>query len=170
MALNLTEVTRTMILNRLKANLPAALNAVDADRSDYKVTTPDPKDYFIYENAQAYRTPAVFLIANNFNFNKREKGANYIAGVIEFTCAAVIEERIADLLTIKADRYQAALHETLDEETLVSSDNEVKAYILVTSASYSPVYTPDSSSYQGAFRKEVVLTLEVEHYEKVKTT
>jgi hypothetical protein len=101
------------------------------------------------------------------DFRVRERGANFVSSVVSMDVFVVVEDKDMTNLTTKTERYQAALHESLNQVTLIDSDNQVKIFVIVTSAAFSEIYTPDRTTPQGTFRKEVALNLEIEHYEKI---
>jgi hypothetical protein len=74
---------------------------------------------------------------------------------------------MAELVTIKAWRYQAALHAILDQANLVDANSKLKIFVRVSNVELSPLYsdTVDENSPKAVFRKEAVLALTVEHCE-----
>lgn len=163
----LVETDIALMQTQIQTNIVAALAAVSATRADNKVATDAPKDYYIYPKAKGYRTPCVFLIADDVDFRKRERGQNHINATNKINVSVLIEDKDAERLTRKAYRYQAALHQVLDQVTLTSSDLKVKITIVVARATFSPLYTDttDPTAPNAVFRKEVVLECEIEHYE-----
>jgi hypothetical protein len=168
-AYNLFETTITVLQSELKAKLPAALASVRVNRGDAQVTTEPPFNYFITEQASGYRAPSVFIIADGADFNLANKGANHINATVRVNVAVVVEDRDTFRLTTKAWRYQAALHEVLAQDGLTSGDGAVTLKVKVASASFSTVYSnaQKAGNDQGTYRKEVVLHLEVDHYEQL---
>jgi len=168
--LQLVETDVDLIQAQIKNNIAAALAAVRSQRNDPVVTTEPPRDYYIYPKPKGYRTPAVFIIPDRLEFMKHERGANHINAVSRINITVLIEDKHADLIAIKAWRYQAALHEVLDQVSLTSSDERVKITVVVTNAAFSPLYsnTDDPSAPNAVFRKEISLECEVQHYETLK--
>lgn len=169
MAHKLTEATVTLIQDHIKANIAGSLAAIRSDTPDDKVTTEPPKSYFLYPKAKGYRTPAVFIIAEEFDFKVQERGANYISGSVRINVSVLLEDRNRDLLTIRCWRYQSALHQLLSQTQLTTSDNALKIITIVTRARYSPLYSnvKNEDAPEAIFRKEVLLELEVDHYENL---
>jgi hypothetical protein len=165
-ALNLSEITRSLVLTKIKTDIAAKLSAIRTDRADAKVSTEPFRTYLTYFPAQTLLAPALFVIVDDIDFRKRQKNANGVTAVVNMTLAVVVEERDRELLTIKAERYQTALHEILDDAHLVSSDSQVKCVPMVMRAGFTETYSPGSQDPQGVFRKDVYLDLEVEHYER----
>lgn len=165
-ARKLTEGTVNLLTDCIKTNIAAALTAVQAD-SDHSVTTEPPKTYFIYAGAVGFRTPAVFVIADDMDFKQQERQANFINAMLRVNVTILVEDRNSELLTRRCWRYQSALHSVLDETQLTSSDNKLKIVSVVRRASYSPTYskTVDKNSPEAVFRKEVLIECDVEHYE-----
>jgi hypothetical protein len=96
------------------------------------------------------------------------RGPNYISAAHDMRVTVLLDDRNRELLTIRCWRYQAALTKLLSETQLLTLDNKVKIVTKVVKNTFSPLYTdtanPDSP--QAVFRKEVVVELEVEHYEQ----
>lgn len=163
----LIETDIDLIETQIKSNIATALADVRTQRADPTVSTEPPNGYYIYEKSQAYRCPAVFIIGDRIDFKKLEKQANFIDAVSRINVTVLIEDKDAERLTIKAWRYQAALHEVLDQVQLTSADSRVKITIVVMNASFSPLYslTQDPTAANAIFRKEVVLECDVHHYE-----
>lgn len=160
----LVERASLMIRDSLKQKMPSALSGVRTDRADAIVSTPVPGDYFFYESAAAYRTPAVFIIAGDIDFRKEELGANFVDATIHYNISVVIEDRSEDYLTIKAWRYQAALYECLDQVALEDTVNNVKVTTVVKQATFSPIFTTAGTAPNN-FRKEIVLECDAYQYE-----
>jgi hypothetical protein len=171
----LVEFTVDAIQKKLQDEIAVALQDVEAAHANSLeavnpviLTAEAPRDYYIFETPRAYRTPAVFLIADNIDFRK-ERGANFIDAAVKIYCSVVIEDRDAMRLTRKAWRYQAALSQVLDQAVLQNAGGELKMVVKVTDAAFSPVasVSTDPSDRGSVFRKEVSLTLLVEHFEQL---
>lgn len=167
MTAKLTEATVNLLVGHIKTNIAAALAGVRSEAPAPVVTTEAPKSYFIYPKAKGYRTPAVFVIADEFDFQVPERGANFISGSVHVNVSVLLEDRNSELLTIRCWRYQSALYNLLAQTQLTSSDNALKIVSIVRRARYSPLYSnsKDENSVEAVFRKEVLLELEVDHYE-----
>jgi hypothetical protein len=167
-AKNLSEITRTLILDEIKSELPAALSDVRTLRADAAVSTEPPQSgsFFIYEPSSAFRAPAVWTVVDNRDFRVKEKGSNHINASVEVHVNAVVEDRLKESLVIKCERYQSALFDILNEVELEDASNKVKIIIIVNRALYSPEYSPGQDTPQGMFRKECALICNVEHYEQ----
>lgn len=166
---HLVETVVDLIETKLKADLPAALTDIRVNRGDNLVTTEPPRDYFIYPRALAYRTPAVFIIGDRIDFQKREKGANHINANIRVNITTVIEDKDAERITIKAYRYQAAIHQVLDQVQLTTADNLQKVVVVISTATFSPLYSnmDDPAAPNAVFRKEIGLELECFAFEQL---
>jgi hypothetical protein len=171
MGRHLTEWAVDLVTAKVKADIADALASVnstlppDAPMLSYEA----PRDYFTYPKAMGYRTPACFVIADRVDFQKREKAANYINANVRLNLTVLIEDKDADKITRKAYRYQAALHELLDQTQVVSADGKVKITVVVQNAGYSALYsnTDDPNAPGAVYRKEVSLELDCYHYEQV---
>jgi len=164
----LAESAVYMIRDYIKANIASALSQIRTERNDPRVTTEPPpsQSYFIYPGAKGYRLPAVFIICERMDFYSPDAGANFVHSKDKINVSVVIEDRMKEYLMIKAWRYQAALHGLLERLTLTSADNAVKLIVRVDSAEFSPMYSSaKEGKTESAFKQEVVLTCEVEHYE-----
>lgn len=168
-SLKLTEISVSLILAHLKTNMPTALADLRTERADAKVTTEPPQSYFIYERARGYKTPAVFIIAEECDFRLDATGPNYVNSRERINVAVLVEDRDREHLTYKAWRYQAALAKLLMNTALTNVGDSVKIVTKVMRNSFSPIYSnaKDEESAQAVFRKEIVLELEVDHYEQL---
>lgn len=162
-AQNLAEFTVKAIIAKLKADLPAQLAEVRADRTVPSVTTEPPVDYFNYEKIIGYKTPAVVVVATDIDFRKPD-GQNFIEALTTVLVSVVLEDRNAELLTTKAYRYSDAFHKVLDRAHLDDTTQNIRDILKVTRIDYSRTMET-ASRVDSPFRKEVMLTLEVEHYE-----
>lgn len=162
----LAETSVREIETLIKANIVSVLAALRTDRGDAKVSTEPPQSYFIFEEAKGYRTPAVFIIARSIDFQKEAYGANHITAKIDVGVSVLVEDKEKDKLAVKAWRYQAALHEILDQSIIEVTGDKAKLFLIVKSADFSPVFTVDGlKGSSGVFRKEVALTVEVQQRE-----
>jgi len=169
MALNWSEVTKELIIKQVKDNIDASLALVRVDRDDSDVQLTGFEDYFPYEPANLYRKPALYVVVEEMDLRKRQKKANFVSALVYVNASIVVEERTLDLLTKKVERYQAAVHNILDNQTLLNEAQTLKCHVLVTGASFSPVYTDTQDKDDGKFIKEAIMKLEVEHYESLRT-
>ena len=167
----LAETTVTLIVNELKASLPTALSELRTERADPAVSTEQPKSYLIYSGAIGYITPAVFVICEEMEMMNAERGSNFINAKARILASVLVEDRVADRVVKKAWRYQAAMHKVLHETVLTTGDGKVRIVIKVDRIRFSPEFsdTKDPNAPQSVFRKEVVLDLEVEHWEALAT-
>lgn len=162
----LAEGTVVLIQNFIKANIVNALTSVRTQRNDAQVNLTEPLTYFIYETAKGYKTPAIFVICEDFDFRLSENQANHINGTARVNVTVVVEDREKSQLTYKCWRFQSALHELLAQTALTSTDNRLKLTVAVKRASFSPVYSSAAERGTAAvFRKEVMLELDVFHRE-----
>jgi hypothetical protein len=149
----------------IKNGIEAALAAIRADRADSAVTTPAPRQYFIYEQPKGYLPPAVFTMVDRIDFHK-DRGANFHAATVQMSVAILVENIRSDQLTIQAWRYQDALLAVLDRAQYLdpNPDNPVKFTVLVKNAVFTPAYSSAGKDPDGTFRKEVHLACDLEHY------
>jgi hypothetical protein len=162
----LSERTRSLVLAEIKAHIAAELAAVRSDRADAVVNTDPPRSFFIFDGAHTYQCPAVFCVVDSFELPEERTGANHVNAVVKMYVSVVIEDKDATLLTIKSERYQAALFKILHWTTMTDTKDNVKLWSRVVRCAFSPVYTKNNSSTnQDQFRKEVSLELEVKHFE-----
>lgn len=163
---HLIETAVDLVTDQIKANIGTALADIRVNRADNFVTMEPPRDYFIYPKAKGYRTPAVFVIGDRIDFLKERRGANHINAAIRLNVTVLIEDKDAERLTTKAYRYQAALHQVLDQVRLNSADNKATLTCVIQSAGFSPLYTNlADGDPQAVFRKEVSLEMDVFQFE-----
>src|SRR6267143_2090160 len=72
-----------MILAEIKAKISAALLAVRTERSDPRVTTEIPRQYFIFDGAHTYNCPAVFVVVDSMDFPESSYGPNHINNLVK---------------------------------------------------------------------------------------
>jgi len=165
-AAQLTERTRALILAQIKANIVAELAAIRTDRNDPSVNTDPPLKYFIFDGAHTYQCPCIFLVVDSFDVPDERVGPNHVNAVVKVYVSAVVEDREAPALTIKAERYQSALFKILHWQTFNDPTHNVKLFSRVKRCEFSPVYTKErAGENMASFRKEVSMELEVKHYE-----
>jgi hypothetical protein len=160
------EGTVDPIIVHIRTNIAAALNAVSADRvtvNQNQVSLPPFQEYHIYAKSQDLRTPSCYVLGDTIDWAK-DRGQNAIASRNYISVSAVIDDRTADLLTRSCWRYHDALHKVLDRAALVSGDGKVKNIVKVVSSSFTDAFQVKSQN-GNIFRKEVMLSLEVEHFE-----
>lgn len=161
------EVLCDLITSTIRTNIEAALSALRTDRSDPRVQTPKPIEYFISEHNDPYKCPAVFVIADDLDFQQEQMGANFVDAKARINVSIVVEDRVAELLTRGAYRYATALKTVLEQANLTSQNNKVKMSLVVNRMRFSPLYTKAQKQGEtsGVFRKEAVLECEVRHFE-----
>lgn len=160
---NVTEKTVDLILTHIKSKIATALTEVRTERDDPQVQTPPPRSYFIYEGSWAFQCPAIFVVPVSVDFNL-DRGGNFINATVDTVVSVVVEDRLKDLLSKSAWRYQDALHNILDNAQLESATGDVKIVTKVKGADYSETFSVQNDN--TIFRKEVALRLDVEHWEK----
>lgn len=165
---HLVESACDAIIDKLQADLPTALSDIRANRADNYVTMEPPRDYFVYPKAKGYRTPAVFVIGDRIDFLKAQKGANHVNAAIRVNVTILVEDRDADRLMRKSYRYQAAMHQVLDQVSLMTADNQAKLTIVVQNASFSGLYSNmEAGNPAAVFRQEIALECDVFDYEQL---
>lgn len=164
----LIETDVTLIADYIQANIVAALAEVTFDNVK-KIPLPKPTNVFAYEPVSVFRPPAIIVTPDEVDFRLGDKGANFIDAVSRIMVVAVVEEREGPTLQFAAYRYQAALHKLLAQTHLYTADNSVHIVCKIERMRFSTVYTnaQKKDDPQGTFRKEVLLELDVEHYENL---
>jgi len=162
----LSEITRSLILDQIKANIATELANVRSDRNDVKVNLVSPKSYFIFDGANTYQLPAIFLVVDSGEIPEQQTGANFVNATMRLYCSAVVEDRGEEALTIMCERYQAALFAILHHCTITAPDVNVKLWVRVVRFRFSEIYTKSRKQENMAnFRKEIAFELEVKHFE-----
>lgn len=161
------EVLVDSIIAYLRTNIEDALASVRSDRADARIATPKPVQYFVSEQTDPHQCPAVFVIPDNIDWQKEQKGANFAPGKTRINISVVCEDRVTETLTRMVYRYAAAVKTLADQTNLTSANNKVTMAVVVNRTSFSPLYTDAQKKGQtsGVFRKEVVLECDVFHYE-----
>lgn len=156
------------IIDLLQADLPTALVNIRANRADNLVTMEPPRDYYIYPKAQGYRTPAVFVIGDRIDFMKAQRGANHVNAALRINVTILVEDKDAERLMRKSYRYQAAMHQVLDQRAFMTSDNQAKLTVVVQNASFSGLYSSaQPGSPAAVFRQEIALECDVFDFEQL---
>ena len=169
MARHLVESCVREIQAALKSGIPAALTDIRINRADNLVTLEPPRDYFVYPKAMGYRTPCVFIIGDSINFQKREAGSNFVNANVRINVTVLVEDKDAERIMMKSYRYQAAIHQVLDQTQFDTADGKCRFTAVIQGASFSPLYsnTEDSSSSQAIFRREIALEVDCYLYEQL---
>lgn len=170
MARHLVETATDMLVECIENNIAAALVDVRADRNaagNQGISTPVFREYFIARNYSALQAPSLFVVCDDVDFKKKERGANFIDATAHYTIAAISEGQTNEMVARATWRYQAALSDVLDQKALTSADGAFKIIVIVRNADFSEEY--DVSTKQGnpaqRWRKEVHLKCDVEIYE-----
>jgi hypothetical protein len=152
----------------IRQNIESALASIRTDRSDARIATPKPKEYFISSNNDPYSAPAVFVVAEDIDWQKEQTGANFVNAKARINVSIVVEDRTVEILTRMVYRYATALKTVLDQTNLTSSNSKVKMTVVVKRTSFSALYTTAQKANEtsGVFRKEALLECEVVHFEK----
>lgn len=167
-AYRMAEVAANLIEAQIKANIADALQNIRDLQTDGKVTTEPPRDYFQYEDAIGYRAPVVFTIVRGINVRNSEMAANHINALDDILVAVVVEDRVKSRVTTKAYRYQAALMQVLHLASLTSADSATKLFVRAKEFNFSGIADIKNENDQtNIFRKEVSLSLDVEHIENL---
>lgn len=162
----LSEITRKLVMASIKAGINAELAAIRVDRDDPSVNVIPPKSFFIFDGANTYQLPAIFLVVDSGEIPEEITGANFVNATMKLYCSAVVEATGEEALTILCERYQAALFRLLHQVTINDTDLNVKLYIRVVRFRFSEIYTKSRKQENLAnFRKEIALELEVKHFE-----
>lgn len=158
---NVVEFTTDSITNYIQDNIGAALDLLAIDRPDGTVTLENPAEYFNYEKAIGYKTPAVFVVPTEVDF-RLSRGQNNINASVSMFVALTVEDRDQQLLQLKCFRYFDALHQVLSQTEIDGPNRRI--IIKVVRGSFSGTDAAKSSE-DPIFRKECLLKLEVEHYD-----
>lgn len=163
----LAEGAVTLIETQIRQNIATELANVRTMRGDAITTTEPPKEYFIFHASFNYRTPAVFVMCEDFDFQQNLNAANHINGMARVNVSVVVEEKDEKRLTYKCWRYQSALHRILAGATLQTAAQDLVLTVVVKKETFSPMYSnaKDSASTGAVFRKEVLFECEVHQRE-----
>lgn len=175
MAHRLVEADVRLITDFLRTNLPAELLAVATMWADgVSIPAPASGSYFPHDiPVTGLKPPCVAVVADEGDFRLGEAEANFICARFRINVAAVVQEKEAPRLSYAAYRYQAALHNLLQGKPItgypdVALEPTVKIICKVERCSFSRMYFSgqNPADPQGVFQKEVLLEVDVEHYEK----
>lgn len=169
MGRRLVESATDLMVSYVKSNIAAALTAVRVDADTVRnvgVATPIFQEYFIARNYAALKPPSLFVVCDDVDFKKPERGANFIDGTMHFTFAAISTGQTNEIVARATWRYQAALSQILDNARLTSADEAFKIVIIVRTAEFSEEYDVSTQNTAAkSWRKEVHLKCDVEFWE-----
>lgn len=169
MARHLTETAVTLLTTYIQDNIATALASIAAIRPDDLVSLEPPVNtsYFIAPKQHGYQCPAIFVIDDNTDFRQNEMKANFINALMKINVTVKVEDQDAYLLTLKAWRYQAALHQLLDQTPIDNGDSTVSLLSKVRRITPSGIYSYQNSESDttASFFKEYELQLEVDFFE-----
>ncbi len=162
----LAEGAINLVVDRVKADIAAALDVVSAAAGSPKVQLENPKSYFIFEQPQAYECPAIFAIMDELDFKIEDRKSNFVNAQDRINVAVCVEDQDEERTTVKAWRYLSALHSVLDNTTMKTSDDKLVLKCVVYRARFSEIYTrKEANGPGGKFRKEMMLECSVTHLE-----
>lgn len=162
-ATSIVEYTVNSIIAAMKAGMPQALANVREDRASAIVTTEPPVEYFIYDNLIGYKSPSIVVLATDADM-QLSRGQNHVNCSVHILVSCIMEDRKSELLTVKAFRYSDAMYHVLNRAQFVDTVDNRKSVVKVTRMDFSRT-VQKASNVDSPFRKEVMLTLDVEHYE-----
>ncbi len=169
-ARHLVEPATDLLVGYITQNIETALAAVRGSRNAVEnlgISTPNFRESFIARGYTALQPPSLFVVCDDVDFKKAERGANFIDATAHYTIAAISEGQTQEIVARATWRYQAALSQILDNKTLTSADGELRIVVIVRNADFSEEY--DLSTKEGnpakRWRKEVHLKCDVELYE-----
>lgn len=162
----LTEVATSLITAAIQTGIQNGLSDISNYWHD-GISLELPQTYLNYASSKGYRKPVIYVIPESMSF-QQERGANHINALFRINVSCVVEERIERLLNSKAWRYQCAIVKLLHLKALDNTDHTVRVIPKVMNVVYSPTYSEDTlSNGPEVFCKEVLIELDVEHYEKL---
>jgi hypothetical protein len=151
------------IIDYVKSGIALAIASYNAARPDSRVNITPFADYLTYEKAIDLRTPTLFVIGRNIEF-LQSRGQNHINSKVFVQVNAVFQDRGAELLTLMGWRYADVLHKMLDRAHLANIAGTVRNIVKVVSIEYGSAVQIKGQT-ESPFRSEVMLSLEVEHFE-----
>lgn len=170
MARNLVEPATDLITDYIQANIAAALAQVRSARDSIDnlgIPTPMFREFFIARNYSALQPPAYFVVCDDIDFKKEQRGSNFINATAHYTIAAIAEGQTNEDVARATWRYQAAFSQILDNTRLTSTDGTFRIVLIVRSADFSEEYDVSQQAGNPAkrWRKEVHLKCDVEFWE-----
>ena len=157
----------TNIITYLQANLAPMLDAVAAASPQLPIVSlENPRSWFVVEKQQGYALPAVFVLLPTLDFRIKDRSANFINAEGKTSIVVWVEDQDEERLTYKAWRYMSAIHATLDQADIISSDGllHLKPVIYSEEASNIQEYVNDQGEGKR-FRKALLFRCATEHLE-----
>jgi len=164
--ISISESMVDLIIKRIQENIKPELDGIAAEKNDPTLVLQEPQSYFIFENAINLTCPAIYVLVNDVDF-KNERGQNFIDAQEHVQISVVFEAPTEDKCVRGLWRYVDALFNVLDHWQLSTPDNRSKNVLIQTGVAYTGlVKTADQQ--QNIFRKEAMLTFNVEHWETLQ--
>ncbi len=163
--LNITESMIDAVQLQIQSNIKAALDAVAAYRNDPTNVLQEPQSYFIHDQAINLKCPAVYLLADDVDF-QNEKGQNFIDAKQQLQVSIVFEAKDMDHCVRGLYRYVDAMFNVLDHWGIESADERSKNVLILSHVSYSGLQNK-SDQQQNIFRKEAMMMFNVNHWQKL---
>ncbi len=168
----LIENATDMLGEYIVSNVGAVLASIRAQRNSEEnlgIATPVFKDYFIAPKYSALQPPALFIICDDIDFKKEQRGANFIDATAHYTFAAVSEAQTVEQVARATWRYQAALAQLLDNLSLTTTDGAFRIKVIVKGADFNQEYDVSTEAGNTAkrWRKEVHLKCDVEFWQQL---
>lgn len=154
-------VSQVIMLMRLHMAPALAVVAEDQqgsdDNGDRLVLTPIPWDrYYISEQIDPFKKPAVFVLDGDTTFPKAAGGGQNISHALHsLNVTIVVEDTTAKRLVLRTWRYARAAYLSLHDQTTPSIN------VFVDRMVYGPAFFTDARSFQ----RDITLGVRVMHFE-----
>lgn len=167
-AAQLSERARALIITQIQTNISAELAAIRTDRADNSISTeaPGTSSYFIFAHAITYQTPAIFIVVDSGEVLDSRENTNYVNINWKLFVTVTVSSQTEASVTVKSERYLAALFKILHETDIKDATHNVHLYLVCKRFEFGRLYTKSRKSENMAdFYKEVGIELEVKHWE-----
>jgi hypothetical protein len=164
----LSEQTSDLIKEQLQSYFNANLATVDFQYQDgLSIEQVSTSSIFISDLIESLELPSIYILTDSMAFNYSDN-PNYLesddAVLVVLSCEEVGGG--ANGLTRKLYRYGRALYASLGLVDLATPDGRLKIKLIPKRMSYLQKVTAKQTKERQRFKGDVVLELNVKHYEK----
>lgn len=166
----LNETAANLLIDYFKSNFNQYLSDADNEYDDGISLAPvDDTAIHISDKIETLTIPAVYFLFGVMAFNYTQD-PNYLDATNSCVVVLTCEDEGADKLTRKAWRYGRVLYGTFNLIDFSDSDGRLKMRSVPKRLGYSDDRVAGKlNGREGRFRKDVVLELDLMHYEKILT-
>lgn len=166
----LTETVADLIIQKMQSDFNPILQTADfmTYTDGISLKPIENNHYYVANTIDALELPACYVLFGNHAFQYSEN-QNYLISNDRCLVVITMEEVGDQSVTRMAWRYGRALFGCLNLARLVDvegADNRIEIYLIPQSLAYTQEIGKKMDDRENRFRKDVVLELKIEHFEK----